>query len=65
MFCSSLAVYFSKANANENVRVDYTAKKYVTPIKGSTANVTYKEFKSFIGERDFWEKYLLKNQQAH
>ena len=65
MFCSSLAVYFSKASANENVRVDYTAKKYVTPIKGSTANVTYKEFKSFIGERDFWEKYLLKNQQAH
>lgn len=64
MFCSSLAVYFSKAGANENIRVDYTAKKYVAPIKGSTANVTYKEFKSVIGERDFWEKYLLKNQQA-
>ena len=57
-FCSSLAAYYSKSGEDENIRVDYTEKRYVSPIKGSIASVTYKEFKSIIGKSSFWEKFL-------
>ena len=45
-FCASLAVKYSKNSNNPGQRVDYTPRKYVSPIKGGEANVTYKEFKS-------------------
>lgn len=63
-FCSSLAVYYSKARNNRDIRVDFTLKKHVRPIRGEIANVTYQEFKSMTADSDFWEKYLLENPQV-
>ncbi|NLV81982.1 MAG: fibronectin-binding domain-containing protein [Synergistaceae bacterium] len=63
-FCSSLAVYYSRARGNNGIRVDYTLKKYVSPIRGEIANVTYREFKSMSADSDFWEKYLSENPQV-
>ena len=45
-FCASLAAKYSKNGNNPGQRVDYTLRKYVSPIKGGEANVTYKNFKS-------------------
>ncbi|MEG1800020.1 MAG: NFACT RNA binding domain-containing protein, partial [Synergistaceae bacterium] len=64
MFCASLAAHYSKSGEDENIRVDYTERRHVSPIKGSIANVTYREFKSIIGQSSFWEKYLSENHAA-
>jgi len=45
-FCASLAAKYSKNGNNSGQRVDYTLRKYVSPIKGGEANVTYKNFES-------------------
>lgn len=47
MFCAGLAAKYSKGGG-PGQRVDYTLRKYVSPIKGGEANVTYREFKSVI-----------------
>ena len=45
-FCASLAAKYSRNGDNPGQRVDYTLRKYVSPIKGGEANVTYRNFKS-------------------
>jgi len=45
-FCASLAAKYSKNGNNSGQRVDYTLRKYVSPIKGGEANVTYRNFSS-------------------
>lgn len=55
-FCASLAVFYSKAQKASRWRVDYTRRKYVSPIRGGEANVTYKEFSSITGDPAFWSK---------
>ena len=57
-FCASLAADFSKGHGSRSLRVDYTQRKHVSPIKGGVANVTYKEFKSLTGDSDFWKEHL-------
>ncbi|MDO4987675.1 MAG: NFACT family protein [Synergistes sp.] len=52
-FCASLAVFYSKAKGETNVRVDFTMKKYVTPIRGGIANVTYREFSTIYASSDY------------
>ncbi len=51
-FCASLAAKYSKNGNNPGQRVDYTLRKYVSPIKGGEANVTYREFKSVAAGRN-------------
>ena len=55
-FCASLAVFYSKAKAEARHRVDYTRRKYVSPIRGGEANVTYKEFSTIAGEPALWSE---------
>ncbi|OUO92238.1 NFACT family protein [Cloacibacillus sp. An23] len=55
-FCASLAVFYSKAKNEPRHRVDYTRRKYVSPIRGGEANVTYKEFSSITGEPSLWSE---------
>ncbi len=55
-FCASLAVFYSKAKAEPRHRVDYTRRKYVSPIRGGEANVTYKEFSTIAGEPALWSE---------
>lgn len=55
-FCASLAVFYSKAKAEPRHRVDYTRRKYVSPIRGGEANVTYKEFSTLAGEPALWSE---------
>lgn len=57
-FCASLAVWYSKARESGRARVDFTYKKYVSPIKGSLAGVTYKEFESVTEYGNFWKSYF-------
>lgn len=49
-FCASLAAKYSKNGDNPGQRVDYTLRKYVSPIKGGEANVTYRNFSSISAE---------------
>ena len=49
-FCASLAAKYSRKGNNPGQRVDYTLRKYVSPIKGGEANVTYKNFSSINAE---------------
>lgn len=44
--CAILASTYSKAKGQAGTRVDYCRRKYVTPIQGGVANVTYKNFSS-------------------
>lgn len=53
-FCASLAVFYSKAKNETRRRVDYTRRKYVSPIRGGEANVTYKEFSTIAGDPALW-----------
>ena len=55
-FCASLAVFYSKAKNEPRHRVDYTRRKYVSPIRGGEANVTYKEFSTIAGEPALWSE---------
>lgn len=55
-FCASLAVFYSKAKNEPRRRVDYTRRKYVSPIRGGEANVTYKEFSTIAGEPALWSE---------
>lgn len=57
-FCASLAAWYSKARESGKVRVDFTKRKYVSPIKGGIANVTYKEFESTNADPRFWKEFL-------
>lgn len=59
-FCASLAVCHSKARNSARFRVDYTKKKFVSPIRGGIANVTYKEFSSITASPDEWREILDK-----
>lgn len=49
-FCASLAAKYSRKGNNPGQRVDYTLRKYVSPIKGGEANVTYRNFSSINAE---------------
>ena len=49
-FCASLAAKHSKNGNDPGQRVDYTLRKYVSPIKGGEANVTYRNFSSINAE---------------
>ena len=49
-FCASLAAKYSRNGDNPGQRVDYTLRKYVSPIKGGEANVTYRNFSSISAE---------------
>ena len=60
-FCASLAVYYSKSKESGKMKVDYTLRKYVSPISSEIAGVTYREFKTIYIGSDFWEQYLLEN----
>ncbi len=53
-FCASLAVFYSKAKDEARHRVDYTRRKYVSPIRGGEANVTYREFSTISGDPSLW-----------
>ena len=44
--CANYAATYSKAKGQPGTRVDYCKRKYVTPIQGGIANVTYKNFLS-------------------
>ena len=59
-FCASLAAFYSKAKNEPRHRVDYTRRKYVSPIRGGEANVTYKEFASIAGDPTLWSKAAAK-----
>lgn len=56
-FCASLAARYSRAGS-VGARVDYTRRKYVSPIRGGVANVTYREFSSVWGDPAFCYDYL-------
>jgi len=58
-FCASLAAYFSKGRENKKQRVDFTQRKFVSPIRGGLANVTYKEFESITADASFWQEYIM------
>jgi predicted ribosome quality control (RQC) complex YloA/Tae2 family protein len=45
-FCASIAAKYSRNGNSPGQRVDYTLRKFVSPIKGGEANVTYRNFKS-------------------
>lgn len=45
-FCASMASKYSKTGNAPGQRVDYTLRKYVSPIKGGEASVVYKNFKT-------------------
>jgi len=51
-FCASIAAKYSKNSNNPGQRVDYTLRKYVSPVKGGEANVTYREFKSILASAE-------------
>ncbi|MCF0247635.1 MAG: NFACT family protein [Synergistes sp.] len=55
-FCASLAVSFGKARGADRHRVDYTFRRYVAPIRGGEANVTYKEFSTVMGATGEWRR---------
>lgn len=57
-FCASLALFYSSAKETPRARVDYTKRKYVSPIRGGVANVTYKEFSSITGQNSYWREFL-------
>ena len=61
-FCASLAVYYSKAREAPRQRVDYTRRRYVSPIRGGEANVTYKEFSTLTASPDSWQRFLESRQ---
>lgn len=63
-FCASLALFYSRMKETARSRVDYTKRKYVSPIRGGTANVTYKEFSSMTGESSYWQEYLKRRGNA-
>lgn len=56
-FCASLAVFYSKAKNSPRHRVDYTRRKYVSPIRGGEANVIYKEFSTITGDPSWWSSF--------
>lgn len=56
-FCASLAAYYSKARESSRQRVDYTRRRYVSPIRGGEANVTYKEFSTIAGDPLLWQRW--------
>ena len=56
-FCASLAAYYSKARESSRQRVDYTRRRYVSPIRGGEANVTYKEFSTVAGDPLLWQRW--------
>ena len=60
-FCASLAACFCKTPVY-GLRVDYCERKYVAAIPGQTANVTYKEFKSTVGDPFFWDEAFTAKQ---
>ncbi|HPX03764.1 MAG TPA: NFACT family protein [Synergistaceae bacterium] len=45
-FCASLAAKYSRNGGSPGQRVDYTLRKFVSPIRGGEANVTYRNFSS-------------------
>lgn len=51
-FCASLAAKYSRNGDNPGQRVDYTLRKYVSPVKGGEANVTYREFRSILNSAE-------------
>ncbi len=57
-FCASLAAYHSKFRAASRLRVDYTKRRYVSPIRGGEANVTYKEFSTISASPEYWQEFL-------
>ncbi len=57
-FCASLAAYHSKFKAASRLRVDYTKRRYVSPIRGGEANVTYKEFSTISASPKYWQEFL-------
>ena len=63
-FCASLALFYSRLKEAARARVDHTKRKYVSPIRGGTANVTYKEFSSMTGDSSFWQEYLKRRGNA-
>ena len=56
-FCASLAAYYSKARESSRQRVDYTRRRYVSPIRGGEANATYKEFSTVAGDPLLWQRW--------
>ena len=48
--CASMAAKYSRKGNDPGRRVDYTLRKYVSPIKGGEANVTYRNFSSINAE---------------
>ena len=54
-FCASLAAYYSKARESSRQRVDYTRRRYVSPIRGG--EVTYKEFSTVAGDPLLWQRW--------
>ncbi|MBR4401557.1 MAG: NFACT family protein [Synergistes sp.] len=63
-FCASLALFYSRMKESTRSRVDHTKRKYVSPIRGGVANVTYKEFSSMTGDSTYWQEYLKRRGTA-
>lgn len=57
-FCSSIAVNYSKSIDGNVIRVDYTNKKFISPIKGEIAGVTYKNFKTIFTDNKLYQEFL-------
>lgn len=56
-FCASLAAFYSKGSGTAKCRVDYTLRKFVSPIRGGEANVTYREFSTIMAEPESWKNF--------
>ena len=56
LFAASLAAYYSKYRGAAKVLVDYTERKHVTPMKGSTAGATYNHGRSIIVSPLLWKE---------
>ncbi|MDO5116808.1 MAG: NFACT family protein [Synergistaceae bacterium] len=56
-FCASLAAFYSKGGGSERRRVDYTKRKYVSPLRGGEANVTYRDFSTETGDPKLWKEF--------
>lgn len=54
--CGSIAVNYSKTASGNTIRVDYTNKKFISPIKGEIANVTYKNFNTLRADNSLYKE---------
>jgi predicted ribosome quality control (RQC) complex YloA/Tae2 family protein len=57
-FAASLAAYFSRSSEALKVDVDYTKRKYVRGIPGTTAEVTYSNARTIRVSPSLWKELV-------